>query len=98
MVPDYSALKARKDLNRAWRDILDKRTWSFLVAEGAFTAPPSLQEGSVQTRAGLRNGDSGCDGGSGPLERPAGLADPTAVPDWRRPGRSTTSLVGAAGS
>jgi hypothetical protein len=47
MVPDYSALKARRDLNRAWRDILDKRTWSFLIAESAFSAPPSIQEGTV---------------------------------------------------
>src|SRR4030095_6218263 len=54
MVPDYSALKARKDLNRAWRDLLDKRTWSFLVADGAFQAPPVLTAGTVSLTQGSK--------------------------------------------
>jgi len=52
MVPEYSALKARRDLNRAWRDILDKRPWSFLIAEGAFAAPPLLTTGTISYTQG----------------------------------------------
>lgn len=54
MVPDYSALKARRDLNRAWRDLLDKRPWSFLIAEGAFAAPAALTTGTVTITQGSR--------------------------------------------
>jgi hypothetical protein len=52
LIPDYSALKARRDLSRAWRDLLDKRTWSFLVAEGTVTAPPLITAGTVTLTQG----------------------------------------------
>ncbi len=53
MVPEYSPLKAAKDVARAWRDVLDRRTWSFLIAFGGFNAPTLLQGGSVALTTGL---------------------------------------------
>lgn len=47
IVPGYSAFLAKRDLEKAWRDILDRRTWSFLVTEGGFNAPPQIQTGTV---------------------------------------------------
>src|SRR5712692_4193734 len=45
--PAVSAFLAQKWINRSFRDILDSREWSFLLAEGAFNAPPIIQAGSV---------------------------------------------------
>jgi hypothetical protein len=47
IVPGYSAFLAKRDLNKAYRDILDRRTWSFAIQEGGFVAPALIQAGSV---------------------------------------------------
>lgn len=47
IVPGYSAFLAKRDVQKAWRDILNRRTWSFLVSEGGFNAPSLVQVGSV---------------------------------------------------
>jgi hypothetical protein len=48
-VPGYSIFLAEKAIARAWQAILRKRTWSFLLAEGAFNAPALINAGSVTT-------------------------------------------------
>ena len=45
--PAVSPFLAQKWINRAWRDILDTREWSFLLADGGFNAPPLIQAGAV---------------------------------------------------
>jgi hypothetical protein len=47
IVPGYSSFLCARDVQKAWRDILSRRTWSFLVSEGGFNAPPLIQVGSV---------------------------------------------------
>ncbi len=47
IVPGYSSFLAKRDVQKAWRDILNRRTWSFLVSEGGFNAPGLIQSGSV---------------------------------------------------
>lgn len=50
IVPGYSIFLAEKAIARAWQAIIRRRTWSFLVAEGAFNAPPLINTGSVTTQ------------------------------------------------
>ncbi len=47
IVPGYSQFLARRDLNKAVRDIYDRRTWSFSIQDGGFNAPALIQGGSV---------------------------------------------------
>ena len=51
-VPRLSFLLAKKLVNRAWRDILDERLWTFTVEEGAFLAPQSVTSGLVTVTQG----------------------------------------------
>src|SRR5204863_5590036 len=46
-VPKLSPFLARKLVARAWRDIRDTRTWSFLVADAALVAPNAVSAGTV---------------------------------------------------
>lgn len=46
-IPRMDALNAQNIVNRAWKSILDERTWSFLVGEGVFLAPQIITAGSV---------------------------------------------------
>jgi hypothetical protein len=46
-VPGYSPFLAQRDINRAWRDIVNRRTWSFLIKEGGFNAPVLITAGTV---------------------------------------------------
>lgn len=47
IVPGYSSFLAKRDVEKAWRDLLRRRTWSFLIQEGGMNAPPLIQVGSV---------------------------------------------------
>ncbi len=51
-VPRLSFLLAKKLVNRAWRDILDERLWTFTVEEGAFLAPQLVTSGLVTVTLG----------------------------------------------
>ena len=46
-VPRLDPLLAQKLVNRAWADIRDERTWSWLVGEGVFIAPQIIISGTV---------------------------------------------------
>jgi len=46
-LPGYSAFLARKDLAKAYRDICNRRTWSFLIGDGGFNAPAQIGNGTV---------------------------------------------------
>jgi len=53
VVPGLSTFLAAKFINRAWRDILEARSWSFLFAEGGFNAPTAISDGTVAITTGL---------------------------------------------
>ena len=46
-LPGYSAFLAKRHIGHAWRDILQRRTWSFLIQDGGFNAPALIQSGYV---------------------------------------------------
>ncbi len=54
-VPRLSFLLAKKLVNRAWRDILDERLWTFTVEEGAFLAPQLITSGLVTVTLGSKS-------------------------------------------
>jgi hypothetical protein len=47
LIPGYSIYLAEKATARSWQRILRERSWNFLIAEGAFNAPPLVQGGTV---------------------------------------------------
>ena len=46
-LPRLDILLAQKLVNRAWRDICESRTWSFLMANGWLYSPAPLSSGSA---------------------------------------------------
>ena len=51
-VPSLSYLLALQHIKRAYRDILDARTWGFLAAETTYICPPEITAGSVAITQG----------------------------------------------
>ena len=47
IIPGYSQFLAGRDMQKSWRDVCDRRTWSFLIGEGGFNAPALIQAGTV---------------------------------------------------
>ena len=48
-IPSLSPFLAQKFVNRAWRDIRQRRSWSFLLAEGSLIVPAVISTGTVTT-------------------------------------------------
>jgi hypothetical protein len=46
-VPNLPTNLSETFVQRAWADICQRRTWSFLIKEGGFNAPPIVQGGTV---------------------------------------------------
>lgn len=51
-IPSLSPLLAPKFVNRAWREIRNRRTWSFQYMPALFAAPPILSAGTVTLTQG----------------------------------------------
>ncbi len=54
LVPALSPIYAQTLVNRAWRDIQDSRSWSFLIEEGVLSAPASVTTGTVSISQGSK--------------------------------------------
>lgn len=52
-VPGLSPFLAKKFINRAWRDILNARDWSFLLGFGGFNAPSAFSDGTANVTQGV---------------------------------------------
>lgn len=51
-VPQLDPILSKKLVNRAWRDIQDKRPWSFNLVEGTITTPALISTGTVTVTQG----------------------------------------------
>jgi len=54
-VPKLSAVLAQTLINRGWRDIIDARLWSWLVADGNLASPSLINSGTVSVTTGIKS-------------------------------------------